>query len=96
MTLSAEDKKNLSNIRITKAYEFLEDAKANHRDERYKTSINRSYYAILHAVRSILILEGMNQLPMTGLEFHKQQWQAIHKTQQIRAAGFYLAGNAHL
>ena len=77
MTLSAEDKKNLSNIRITKAYEFLEDAKANHRDERYKTSINRSYYAILHAVRSILILEGMNPethegvITMLSLKFIK-------------------------
>lgn len=60
MTLKSEDKKALSDIRITKAYEFMEDARANYNDGRYKTSVNRSYYAALSAVRSILILEGVN------------------------------------
>lgn len=60
MTLTSQDRKNLSDIRMVKAYEFLEDAKANFNDKRYKTSINRSYYAALNAARSILILEGAN------------------------------------
>lgn len=60
MTLKPEDKKALSDIRIANAYEFIKDAKANYNEGRYKTSVNRSYYAALNAVRSILILEGVN------------------------------------
>jgi uncharacterized protein (UPF0332 family) len=60
MTLESQDKKSLSDIRMAKAYEFLEDARANYKDGRYKTSINRSYYAVLNAARSILILKGAN------------------------------------
>jgi uncharacterized protein (UPF0332 family) len=60
MTLESQDKKSLSDIRMAKAYEFLEDAGANYKDGRYKTSINRSYYAVLNAARSILILKGAN------------------------------------
>lgn len=60
MTLEPRDKKSLSGIRMAKAYEFLEDAKANLKQKRYKTAINRSYYAALNAARAILILEGAN------------------------------------
>lgn len=58
MTLEPHDKKNLSDLRIDKAYKYLNDAKANFNEGRFETSVNRSYYAILTAVRSILILEG--------------------------------------
>ena len=60
MTLSWADKKMLSQTRMVKAREFLEDAKGNFREGRVKTSINRSYYALLAAARSILILHGAN------------------------------------
>lgn len=60
MTLEWRDKVSLSNIRIAKAYEFLEDAELTFKAGRYKTSVNRSYYAILNAVRAVLILEGVN------------------------------------
>ena len=60
MTLSKEDKVALSEIRIKKAYEFLDDAKANLKDERNRTAINRAYYAVLNAARALLILEGVN------------------------------------
>ena len=60
MTFSPEDKKALSDIRFEKAYEFLEDARANFEETRLKTAINRSYYAALNAVRALLILEGVN------------------------------------
>ena len=60
MTLEPQDKRNLSDLRMSKALDFLEDARANLREERYKTAINRSYYAALSAARSILILEGAN------------------------------------
>lgn len=60
MTLESKDKKSLSDIRMSKAYVFLNDAKANYNEGRYETSVNRSYYAALNAARAILILEGVN------------------------------------
>jgi uncharacterized protein (UPF0332 family) len=60
MTLSPQDKKTLSAMRMEKAYKYLQDAAANYEEKRYETSVNRSYYAVLNAVRSILILEGIN------------------------------------
>lgn len=67
MTLKSHDKKSLSDIRMTKAYDFLEDARANYKDGRYKTSINRSYYAALNAARAVLILEGSNPETHEGI-----------------------------
>jgi len=60
MTLEKQDKNALSDVRMAKALEFFEDARANLREGRHKTAINRSYYATLSAVRAILILEGLN------------------------------------
>ncbi|MBU2228270.1 MAG: HEPN domain-containing protein [Proteobacteria bacterium] len=79
MTLSWADKKMLSQARMAKAREFLEDAKGNFREGRVKTSINRSYYALLAAVRSILILHGSNPethegaVTMLSLKFVKTE-----------------------
>ncbi len=56
MMLESQDKRDLSEMRMSKALEFLEDARANLREGRHKTAINRSYYAALSAVRSVLIL----------------------------------------
>ena len=60
MTLSADDKRGLSEARFEKARTALEDARANLEQGRLSTAANRSYYAALHAVRSLLILEGVN------------------------------------
>ena len=60
MILEPRDKRDLSDVRMEKALGFLEDARANLKEGRYSTAINRSYYAALSAVRSILILEGAN------------------------------------
>jgi uncharacterized protein (UPF0332 family) len=67
MTLESKDKKAVCDVRMAKAYEFLEDARANFNEGRFKTSINRSYYAALNAIRSILILEGANPLTHEGV-----------------------------
>jgi uncharacterized protein (UPF0332 family) len=45
MTLEPKDKRSLSDMRMAKAAEFLEDARANAREGRYRTAVNRSYYA---------------------------------------------------
>ena len=67
MTLEQGDKKSLSDFRMSKSREFLNDASANFTDERYKTAINRSYYAALNALRAILILEGANPTSHEGV-----------------------------
>jgi uncharacterized protein (UPF0332 family) len=60
MMLEPQDKRSLSDARMAKALEFLEDAQANLKEGRHRTAVNRSYYAALGAVRSILILDGAN------------------------------------
>lgn len=60
MTLDTKDKKALSDARMDKANEFLSDARATFNEGRFRTSVNRAYYAALNAVRAILILEGAN------------------------------------
>lgn len=60
MTLEPQDKRHLSDVRMSKALEFLEDARANLREGRHRTAVNRSFYAALGAARSVLILEGAN------------------------------------
>jgi uncharacterized protein (UPF0332 family) len=60
VTLEEKDKRSLSDVRMGRAREFLDDARANLRENRHRTAINRSYYAALSAARSILILEGAN------------------------------------
>ena len=42
MTLEEKDKRSLSDVRMIKAREFLEDARANLRDARHRTSINEA------------------------------------------------------
>jgi uncharacterized protein (UPF0332 family) len=75
MTIEPKDKKSLSDVRMARAYEFLDDARATFEEGRHKTSINRSYYAVLSAARAILILEGVNPethdgaATMLGLRF---------------------------
>ena len=67
MNLEAKDKKILSDVRMKKALEFLEDAHANFNDSRHRTSVNRSYYAALNAARALLILEGVNPETHNGV-----------------------------
>ena len=72
MTLDSQEKKYLNDIRMAKAKEFLQDAEANYREGRYKTSINRSYYAALNASRSILILEAEKEAIRRRIEEYKK------------------------
>jgi uncharacterized protein (UPF0332 family) len=77
LTIESREKKSLSDMRMAKAYDFLEDARANFKEGRYRTSVNRSYYAALNAARAILILKGANPqthegvLTMLSLRFIK-------------------------
>lgn len=67
MNLDAKDKRALSDIRSKKALEYLDDAEANFKELRYRTSVNRSYYVVLNAVRALLVLEGVNLQSHNGV-----------------------------
>ena len=84
MNISIKDKKILSDVRIEKAREFLADAQANFKQQRFRTAVNRAYYASLSALRSLLILEGINPethdgvLTLLSLRFIKTEILPVH------------------
>ncbi len=55
--MKPEDLKILSNLRIERAKEFLKEAEFNFKNKFYRTAINRSYYAVFYAMKSLLVLE---------------------------------------
>ena len=54
------DIKTLSAYRLDRAKEDLEAARGNHQLGFYKVAINRSYYAIFHAIRAVNIWDGFD------------------------------------
>jgi uncharacterized protein (UPF0332 family) len=60
MTLSDKDKIELAQYRMAKATGLLKDAETLLAAGSYESSVNRSYYAVLIAVRSLLILRGID------------------------------------
>lgn len=68
-----EEKKALSNARYTHAQECLESANLLLENGNYKSAANRSYYAIFHAMRSVLAFDGIDMKHHSGIisEFRK-------------------------
>ncbi len=64
--LTTEEKIALSDLRYEKAKEMLSDASETLKIRLYSTSINRSYYAALHAARALLILKGSDPVTHEG------------------------------
>ena len=55
-----EQAQNLSKYRLQRAFEDLEAARINLAHNLLRTSLNRSYYAMLHSVRALLALEKVD------------------------------------
>lgn len=78
MTLTMEQKLELSQIRANRAEETLKEAEFNLRGKMFRTAVNRSYYAVLYAARALLILKGIEPVKhegvktMLALEFEKK------------------------
>ena len=53
--------------RLTKAEEYLGDARKSLELKMYDTAANRSYYAIFHSVRALLALEGKDFKKHSGV-----------------------------
>ncbi len=70
MTLNTEEKKTLSSYRLKKAERLLDDAKLLLNEDRWESSINRSYYAALSAAKAVLILFGIDPKTLRELK----QW----------------------
>ncbi|MGB9716674.1 MAG: HEPN domain-containing protein [Thermodesulfovibrionales bacterium] len=66
--LSIEEKITLSDLRAEKSRDTLSDAINNFNAGMYKTSVNRSYYAVLHSARSLLILKGIDPARHEGVK----------------------------
>lgn len=58
---------DLSKYRLDKAKEDLATAKANFAVKSYRASVNRSYYAIFHALRAITALDQFDSGKHSGI-----------------------------
>lgn len=59
--------KELAQYRMERAKEMLVAAKENLKIGQYKTSLNRSYYAIFHSMRSANIIKGFDSSKHSGV-----------------------------
>ncbi len=59
--------KELAGYRMERAKEMLGAAKGNLEIGQYRTSLNRSYYAIFHAMRAANILKGFDSSKHSGV-----------------------------
>jgi len=59
--------KELAGYRMERAKEMLSAAEDNLKICQYKTSLNRSYYAIFHAMRAMNILKGFDSSKHSGV-----------------------------
>ena len=62
-----EDQKSLSSVRFDHAKECLSAAKSLLLSENYKSAANRSYYAIFHAMRAVLVFDDIDLKHHSGL-----------------------------
>lgn len=59
--------KALSKYRFECSIEALEDAKLMYENKRYKNALNRGYYSIFHALRSVNALIGFDSGKHSGV-----------------------------
>lgn len=59
--------RELAGYRMKRAEEMLDGAYGNLKIGQYKTSLNRSYYAIFHAMRAANILKGFDSSKHFGV-----------------------------
>lgn len=57
----------LSKYRFDTSVEALNDAKLMYDNERYKNALNRAYYSIFHAIRSVNALDGYDSSKHSGV-----------------------------
>lgn len=66
--------KDLSQYRIKRSKEELDNARAMLEDGRYKLALNRSYYAIFYAMRAVNVLDEFDSSKHSGVIAHFNQY----------------------
>ena len=64
---------DLSRYRFGCSVEALEDAKIMFGNGRYKNALNRAYYSIFYAIRSVNALDGYDSSKHSGVIAHFNQ-----------------------
>ena len=62
-----EEKQALSQVRLAHAEQCLISAKALLAADDFKGAANRAYYAVFHAMRSVLALDGIDRKHHSGI-----------------------------
>ena len=72
--MTDEENKTLSCLRLEHAEECLAAAKSLLLSENCKSAVNRSYYAVFHAMRAVLALDGFDSKRHSGIiaEFRRR------------------------
>ena len=90
------DQVQLSQYRMERAKEDIVTAKVNIDNGLYKGAVNRSYYAIFHAIRAVNVLDGFdaskhsaviahfNQFHVHTGDFEKHTYKIIDSAYRIR------------
>lgn len=65
--------KELSKYRYQASQEALSDARIMYEHGRYKNALNRAYYSIFHAIRSVNSLDGFDSSKHSGVIAHFNQ-----------------------
>ena len=58
---------DLSKYRMEMAEEELNSAELLKENKRYKASVNRSYYAVFHAMRAVTAMDGFDSSKHSGI-----------------------------
>ena len=68
-----QTRRDLAKYRIEKAKECMKDAEILAKTGGYVSAANRAYYAIFHAIRAVLALEGVDRKKHAGVISYFQQ-----------------------
>lgn len=65
---------SLSKVRLETANDCLKDAKVLLNSDSFKSSANRSYYAVFHAMRAVLVFDEFDSKKHSGIiaEFRRR------------------------
>ena len=64
---------DLCKYRFEKAHECIKSAKLLNESKDYLSSVNRSYYAMFHAIRAIMALDGVDRKKHSGVVAYFQE-----------------------
>lgn len=72
--MTIDELRELSSARLDKAYQMLRAAQIMLQFDDYATACNRLYYAVFHAMRAVLALDGIDEHSHSHLisEFRKR------------------------